>query len=145
MRSGSASVDQGFGKRGRVAIQPVVQAGPQAQADGLLSSNNGLLKWVGGGIAALFLLVIVVGIADRFVEERDENGRSGGARGSGFLTGALLGGMLGHAAGKNAGKPATSAPATYSPPSHAQPSSVQRGGFGSTASSSSGSGSSAGG
>ena len=106
----------GFGKRG--VVTPPQPVRPQAQGGG---NSNDMLKWVGGGVAAVAVLGLI-----------------GAGTGGGGLLGGLIGGMLGHKLAQGMSKaPATAAhaPAAHAPA--AATTSVQRSGFGTTSSTSS--------
>lgn len=112
-----------FGKRGQVKVTPQHNLVPEPLPQGgLLASNNGMLKWAGGAVAALFLLGLI-----------------GGGTGGGGLLAGILGGMMGHKlATSMRGAPTAAQTAPAAPARATQSTTVQRGGFGSTASSGSG-------
>lgn len=112
-----------FGKRGRVHVSPPEQE--QQRAPAPLPADTSAFKWIGGAVAAVFLMAVLAG-----------------GTGGGSLLGGLLGGLLGaKLASKLSGSSTTAAspraPTAAATTSAANPSTtMQRGGFGSTGGSS---------
>ncbi len=128
MQPGQSPQGHSFGKRGSVKLSRGPAPGEPPAPSGLLGSNSGALKWIGGSIAAIFLLGLI----------------TGGTGGSGLL-GGLIGGLIGSKlANSLRGGSTVATPAAGTPTAAAHSTTVQRGGFGSTAGSS-GSSSSTGG
>lgn len=117
---------KGFGKRGSVTMNRAVAAAAVPEKADAGTGGMQMPKWVIGGVAAAFLLMMVT--------------MSGGIGGGGFL-GGLLGGLLANKM-MNSGKTPTATAAaprdagvSQMRPTSASPDSLSRGGFGTTASS----------